>query len=434
MVPESSVQAQQNLRGVYLICLAPEWDPVTTVMRVGGRLRRLESPNVEQIHPIVLDSRHPAIKLLIRDFDERLLHPGTERVYAELRRQYWILRGRQAVKHHQLNCLSCQRWRAQPKVPQMADLPPERLRLLCPPFYSTGVDCFGPYHVKIGRRVEKRWGVIFKCLTTRAVHIELLNSLDVDAFLLALRRFIARRGRPKEIRSDCGTNFHGADRELREAFAAMESQLKEQLADYQILFKFNPPNAPHFGGVWEREVRSIKAALQVAVGSQSVSEDVLSTVLVEVEGILNSKPLGYVSTDVADLDPITPNLLLMGRQDASLPQVAYASEYMGRRRWRHCQNLVDQFWTQFTGKYLPSLQTRQKWQKPSDTLTVGSVVLVIDPQLPRAQWPIGKVTKTVVSNDGCVRTANVSIQGKVYTRPVARLIPLPAFEDKTEDC
>ncbi len=223
------------------------------------------------------------------------------------------------------------------------------------------MDCFGPYYVKIGRRVEKRWGVIFKCLTTRAVHIELLNSLDVDAFLLALRRFIARRGRPKEIRSDCGTNFRGADRELREAFAAMESQLKEQLADYQILFKFNPPNAPHFGGVWEREVRSIKAALQVAVGSQSVSEDVLSTVLVEVEGILNSKPLGYVSTDVADLDPITPNLLLMGRRDASLPQVVYASELMGRRRWRHCQNLVDQFWTQFTGNYLPTLQTRQKW-------------------------------------------------------------------------
>lgn len=163
---------------------------------------------------------------------------------------------------------------------------------------------FGPYHVKIGRRIEKRWGVIFKCLTTRAV-----NSMDVDAFLLALRRFIARHGRPKEIKSDCGTNFCGAERELREAFAALESQLKEQLADYQILFKFNSPNAPHFGGAWEREVRSIKAALQVAIGSQSVSEDVLSTVLVEVEGILNSKPLGYVSADIVDLDTITPNLM-----------------------------------------------------------------------------------------------------------------------------
>lgn len=93
-----------------LTCLAPEWDPETNVLRVGGRLRRLESPSVEQIHPIVLDPQHPATKLLIKDFDECLLHPGTERVYAEIQRQYWILRGRQAVKHHQLNCVSCQRW------------------------------------------------------------------------------------------------------------------------------------------------------------------------------------------------------------------------------------------------------------------------------------------------------------------------------------
>lgn len=281
--------------------------------------------------------------------------------------------------------------------------------------------------------MEKRWGVIFKCLTTRAVHIELLNSMDVDAFLLALRRFIARRGRPKELRSDCGTNFRGADRELREAFAAMESPLKERLADHQITFKFNPPHAPHFGGTWEREVRSIKTALRAAVGGQSVSEDVLTTVLVEVEGILNSKPLGYASTDVADPDPITPNLLLMGRRDASLPQVTYASGEMGRRRWRHCQNLVDQFWTQFTRNYLPTLQTRQKWQTSSDNLKVGSVVLIVDPQLPRAQWPIGKVAETVISDDGCVRSANINVQGKVYTRPVARLIQLPAFQDDSKD-
>lgn len=118
-------------------------------------------------------------------------------------------------------------------------------------FYSTGVDCFGPYLLKIGRRTEKRWGAIFKCFTTRGIHIKLLNSLDVDAFFLALRRFIARRGRPKELHSDRGTNFRGAERE-REVFAAMEPQLKEQLTEYQIDFKFNPPSAPHFGGVWER--------------------------------------------------------------------------------------------------------------------------------------------------------------------------------------
>nr|XP_061816936.1 uncharacterized protein LOC133606706 [Nerophis lumbriciformis] len=416
-----------------LACLSPEWDSTTGLIRVGGRLRRLQNPDLEEIHPIVLDPKHQITKLLIKDMDERLLHPGTERVYAELRRHYWILRGRQAVRHHQHNCPSCQRWRAQPTVPRMADLPPQRLRLLCPPFHSTGVDCFGPYLVKVGRRSEKRWGVIFKCLTTRAVHIELLNSMDADAFLLALRRFIARRGRPREVLSDCGTNFRGAERELRTVFAEMEPQLREQLTEYQIDFKFNPPNAPHFGGAWEREIRSIKASLQVAVGGQSVTEDVLHTTLVEVEGILNSNPLGYVSSDVSDLDPITPNILLMGRRDSALPQVVYVPAVMGRRRWRHCQTLVDQFWIHFIRSYLPTLQTRSKWQRSSENITINTVVLMVDPSLPRAQWPIGRVVKTIPSQDGQVRAAEVMVKSKVYIRPVARLIPLPSLEDDSKD-
>ena len=211
----------------------------------------------------------------------------------------------------------------------------------------------------------------------------------------------------------------------------MEPQLKEQLTEYQIVLKYNPPKTPHFGGAWEREVRSIKCGLQVAMGSQSVSEDVLYTALVEVEGILNSKPLGYMSADVADLDPITPNILLMGRRDAALSQVVYAP--VGWRRWRHCQTLVDQFWIQFTRNYLPNLQTPQKWQRSSKNITVDSVVLIIDPSLLRAQWHIGKVIKAIASPDGCIRTAEVKVKGKVYMRPVARLIELPVLQDDTKD-
>ncbi|XP_073771200.1 uncharacterized protein [Danio rerio] len=327
--------------------LAPELDEATNLIRVGGRLRRMQPISDFEIHPIGLDSRHPATALLIKDYDERLLHSGSERVFAEIRRQYWILKGRQAIKKHQLQCTECQRWRARPRIPQMADLPSARLRIFSPPFHSTGIDCYGPFIAKIGRRHEKKWGVIFKCLTTRAVHLDLLNSMDTDAFLLALRRFIARRGRPVEILSDRGTNFRGADAELRAAFEEMETQLQQQLASYQIEFKFNPPNAPHFGGVWEREIRSIKNALQVAVGTQPLPEDVLHTILVEVEGIIDSKPLGYVSADIADPDPITPNMLLMGRRDAFLPQAVYAPETIGRRRWRHCQNIIEHFWIHF---------------------------------------------------------------------------------------
>lgn len=189
----------------------------------------------------------------------------------------------------------------------MADLPSARLQLHKPAFHSTGVDCFGPMPVKEGRRQEKRWGVIFKCLTTRAVHLDLLRNMDADAYLIALRWFIARRGRPTELWSDQGTNFKGGERELREAFANMVPALQEQLARQQIKFCFNSPATPHFGGVWEREVCSVKSALYTCVGAQ-----VLLTVLLEVEAIINSKPLGYVSSDIADIDPVTPNSLLMG--------------------------------------------------------------------------------------------------------------------------
>lgn len=155
-------------------------------------------------------------------------------------------------------------------------------------------------------------------------YIELLNSLTSDSFLMFLRWLTAHRGRPYEILSDCGTNFKGGDKELKAAFAAISPHLADQLCKYQIQFHFNPPNTPHFGEVWEREIRSIKAALRVVVGSQSVSEEVLHTVLIEIEGILNSKPIRYGFSDVADSDPVTPNLFLMGRQDTSLPQAIHA--------------------------------------------------------------------------------------------------------------
>nr|XP_055033759.1 uncharacterized protein LOC129422083 [Misgurnus anguillicaudatus] len=410
--------------------LAPEYDDATGLVRVGGRLRRASELDLEAIHPIVLDPSHHITKLLIKDTDQRLLHPGSERVLAELRRQYWVLRGREAVRKHQHTCRDCQLWRAKPQTPRLADLPPCRLNLYKPPFYSTGVDCFGPFAVKIGRRQEKRWGIIYKCLTTRCVHLDLLEHLDSDAFLLSLRRFIARRGKPMELLCDNGTNFVGGDRELRESFESMSATLQEQLAEQKIRFRHNPPIAPHFGGTWEREIKSVKAALRVILREQSVPEPVLQTLLVEVEGILNSKPLGYVSSDIADVDPVTPNLLLMGRRDASLPQVLYdPNNLLGRRRWRHSQVLADCFWAAFIRQYLPGMQGRTKWKTDGIELKVGQVVLVVDPQLPRSLWPVGTVTETLPGADGRIRIARVNVKDKVYTRPVVRLIPLPHLED-----
>ncbi len=244
--------------------------------------------------------------------------------------------------------------------------------------------------------------------------------MDSDAFLLSLRRFIARRGKPMELLCDNGTNFVGGDRELRESFGDMMSpKLQEQLAEQKICFRHNPPNAPHFGGTSEREIKSVKAALRVILREQPVPEPVLQTLLVEVESILNSKPLGYVSSDIADVDPVTPNLLLMGRRDASLPQVLYDSNYLvGRWRWRHSQVLADCFWAAFIRQYLPDMQGRHKWTNEGREITVGQVVLVVDPQLPRSLWPVGTVTETLPGADG--RTRIVQVKDKTYTRQVVR--------------
>nr|XP_057925810.1 uncharacterized protein LOC131127691 [Doryrhamphus excisus] len=386
-----------------LLTLAPEYDQSSGLIRVGGRLRRCDSLSQEELHPILLPSSHPVVKLLIQHYDNQLHHPGSERVFAELRRKYWILRGREAVKKHQHYYVDCRKWRSRPQVPRMADIPPSSLRLCRPAFYSTGVDCFGPMIIKVGRRTEKR-------------------------------RFVARRGKPYELLSDQGTNFKGGNKELHEAFSALEPAIKDRLAAEQIRFKFNPPNAPHFGGSWEREVRSVKNALRTTLGAQTVPEEVLMTVLIEIEGILNSRPLGYVSSDLADPDPVTPNCLLMGRPDSSLPQVIYpATELLSRKRWRHSQILADHFWKHYIQHFLPTLQARQKWKTESDDITVGTVVLIVDQQAPRALWQIGTVKTVIPGADGRVRTAVIRVKDRTYTRPVVRLVKLPALPRDIDD-
>ncbi|KAK0135747.1 hypothetical protein N1851_028371 [Merluccius polli] len=147
-------------------------------------------------------------------------------------------------------------------MPNMVDLPSAHLRLHKPPFWSTGVDCFRPFAIKLGRWGEKCWGILLKCLTTRCLHLDLLESLDTNAFLISLKRFISRRSKPFEILADKGTNFRSGDTKLEEGCRAMGPTLQDQQLDQQI-FNFNPPGAPHFGGTWEREIKSLKTALRV---------------------------------------------------------------------------------------------------------------------------------------------------------------------------
>uniref|UniRef100_A0A182XQ47 Integrase catalytic domain-containing protein n=1 Tax=Anopheles quadriannulatus TaxID=34691 RepID=A0A182XQ47_ANOQN len=213
-------------------------------------------------------------------------------VISELRRRYWIPCLLRTYRQLRKACPTCRNREATPNPPMMSHLPDPRLALGQRPFTYTGVDYFGPLLVAVGRRVEKRWGVIFTCLTVRAVHLEVAHTLSTGSCIAAVRRFIARRGVPREIISDCGTNFVGTARELRDAIAGVDHEaLMTEFCSPELKWTFNPPGAPHFGGCWERLVRSVKKVLGHLNLPRRPTDEVLETALAEIELILNSRPL-----------------------------------------------------------------------------------------------------------------------------------------------
>jgi len=221
----------------------------------------------------------------------------------------------------------------------MASLPRERLSLCQPPFANTGVDYFGPISVKRGRVTEKRWGCIFTYLTTRAVHLEVAGDLSTGSFIMALRRFRGRRGNPKTICSDNGTNFVGANRELSEALKSLsQERITSELAGEGITWYCNPPSSPHMGGIFESMVKQVKRAMKTVINDQVLPEETLHTVLVKTEAIVNSRPLTPVSDDPNDYEALTPNHFLIGRASPNSPPGHFEEhEINSRKRWRMAQ-------------------------------------------------------------------------------------------------
>ena len=244
----------------------------------------------------------------------------------------------------------------------MADLPKDRVTP-APPFTYTGVDYFGPYLVKEGRKEVKRYRSLFTCLVSRAVHIENTCSLDTDSFIHALRHFIARRGPVREIRCDNGMNFVGAQRELSQAIEEMDhDQIQEKLRKEGTNWIFNPPAASHMDGVWERQIRIIRKVLSTLLQEHGnrLDDESLRTLLCEVEAIMNYRPLTFTSSDPDDLNPLTPNHLLTMKTSIVLPppgNFQCSAVYM-RCRWRRVQYLASLFWSRWKKEYLVTLQKR----------------------------------------------------------------------------
>ena len=233
---------------------------------------------------------------------------------------------------------------------------------------------------------------------------------------------MARRGRPAEIRCDNWKSFKKGERELRESLQKWnELQISDALTQQNIKWRYNPPAGPHMGGCWERLVASVKRALRVVIGQQVVTEEVLATVLNEVEHMLNSRPLTYVSSTAGDPQALTPNHILLGRESPSLPPGAFPDEELStRQRWRYAQQIVEHFWRRWSKEYVPTLIKRQKWTKDTRQLQVDDVVLIADNNAPRGRWPIARVTKVFPGSDGRVRSVELKTKTGTYVRPAVK--------------
>lgn len=269
----------------------------------------------------------------------------------------------------------------------------------------------------------KRYGVIFTCLAIRAVHIEVAASLDTDSFVNALRRFIARRGQIKEMRSDNGRNFVGAERELWEAIEVWnQAQINDFLLQKNIRWVFNPPTGSHHGGAWERLIRSIRRVLNSILKVQHLDEEGFHTVLCEVESIINGRPITKASTDHNDLEALTPNHLLLLKTLPSLPPGEFQrDDVYARRRWRQVQYMADLFWKLWINEYLPQLQERVKWSGVKRNYVVGDIVLIADGTAPRSSWIMGQVVQTFPDRKGFVRRLMVKTKTGLLERPIAKI-------------
>lgn len=414
-------------------------DPILSddeVLRVGGRLRHAELKYSAK-HPVILPKNHRINQLIIQQTHSELLHGGTTLVLNTIRQKYWMISARQTVKSVLNKCVICIRHRGETIKPKMGDLPTERVTQFRP-FMNCGIDYAGPVMIKCSKKrnasVVKAYLAVFVCLSTKAVHLEVVTSIDTDSFLAALRRFVGRRGIPDQIWCDNGSNFVGGNAELKHLFSQFISQCKsEAFSNFclqkSITFKFIPPSAPNFGGLWESVVKSTKFHLKRVMANTKFTYEELSTLIIQIESILNSRPLCRLNDDVSELQMLTPSHFLIGENITAIPEPSLNDIPDGKlNKWQNIQKRVQGFWRAWQHDYLNTLQTRNKWKVDLSDMREGQVVILREDNLPPNKWLLGRVLQVYPGGDGVCRVVKVKTASSEFLRPVNKLIKLPVAD------
>ncbi|XP_065093725.1 uncharacterized protein LOC135714319 [Ochlerotatus camptorhynchus] len=406
------------------------------LIRVGGRLRNAALSDFVK-HPVVLSAKHPLSTLLASFFHLKLLHAGPQLLLATLRQKFWILGGRNLSKSVFHHCHTC--FRSKPTLVQQstADLPVSRVSPTRP-FSICGVDYCGPFFIKStvrNRSPTKAYVAVFVCFATKAVHIELVSDLTTAAFLATLRRVVARRGRIAELHSDNATTFKGASHALNRIYRMLKTDQADRdkifnwCSENEIRWKFIPPRAPHFGGLWEAAVKSTKRHLLKTVGNTNIAYEQMTTLLAQVEMCLNSRPLTPMSSEPSDLEVLTPGHFLIGSNMQAVPEADLRGVPDNRlQSYELTQKHLQNIWARWYPEYLQQLQSRAtKGCKPPVTVDLGRIVVIKEDNIPPANWPLGRIVKLHPGKDGVVRVVTLrTAPGKDIVRAVAKLALLPS--------
>ncbi|XP_021947712.1 uncharacterized protein LOC110845573 [Folsomia candida] len=376
---------------------------------------RSEDTNIFR-KPVLLPNSHPLVEQLITEEHIHNGHAGAQFLMGRLRERCWIIQGRRAVRKIIKSCVICRRHTAKAPVLQQAALPEDRVKN-AGVFQTTGIDLAGPLFLKDGSKV---WFVIFTCAVYRAIHLELVSTISTDAFLLALFRFISRRGRPSTIYSDNGTNFVGADN----LFKKMDwKRIESATRIAKITWKFNPPAAAWWGGFWERLIRSVKDLLKRMLGHGKLDYEQLLTCLCKAEAVINARPLTLVTEDQDDLIPLTPSMFIQDIMETNCPEVEILDGRDLNKKYKEMKTLHVELRNRFRKEYFGQLVQRGKSQNPL-SFKIGDVVLIGDDNKKRLEWPMGRITYLYPGKDGIIRVARVKTATNQFLRPLQRLIPL----------
>lgn len=404
------------------------------ILRVGGRIKH-SNLTFDQKHQIILPKDHQLTILLLNFYHQINLHCGALALLNAVRNVYWPINGKSLCRKVIHKCMTCYKARPRPYIQLMGDLPKERL-VPSPPFYNSGVDYAGPIFTRDRRsrgfKKFKSYICLFVCFSTKAVHLELVTDLTSAAFIGALRRFVARRGKPNCIYSDNGTNFVAANKELTEIYEwhkKESSNINSALSNEgtSIDWKFIPARSPHFGGLWEASVKLVKFHLRRVLGENIFTFEELYTFLTQVEAIVNSRPLSPLSDDPNDLNPLTPGHFLIGRPLNAVLDESYVTTPENRlTAFEKMQKLTQEFWRRWSKEYIHTLQQRHKWMKSNNVpLKEGMLVLMVEENTPPTQWKLGRVVELHKGKDQRVRVVSVRTQNGVLKRSVCKICVLP---------